>query len=278
MREATGRVVALDGTLWRTLFALVTKPGLLTRDYFAGRRKRYVHPARLYLAISLILFAALRITTGPVQLAGDFVVLELDAPSHAFGEKDSVTGAGSDAATSATPGVAERPNMTMDRDLNLVVKGMRGPFIERVTAQIARFNRLPKQEKADQMVGGMLRRAPYAMILLLPAFAGLQQLSYLGRSRRYAQRPRGYTAHLIFSANLHSFIFLACAVAIALPSVALRWAIAAYIAYYVVRSTRSIYGGPVAGVIVRVLGVMFAYAFVILFATIALLGTAILLR
>jgi Protein of unknown function (DUF3667) len=42
MHDATGRLIAFDGRLWRTLFALVFKPGFLTREYFDGRRRRYV--------------------------------------------------------------------------------------------------------------------------------------------------------------------------------------------------------------------------------------------
>jgi hypothetical protein len=39
MRDATGRYVALDGKLWKTLAALLFRPGFLTREYLAGRRR-----------------------------------------------------------------------------------------------------------------------------------------------------------------------------------------------------------------------------------------------
>ena len=58
MREAAGRYVALDGRMGRTLFALLFRPGFLTREYLAGRRKRYVRPARLVLVLAIVLFAA----------------------------------------------------------------------------------------------------------------------------------------------------------------------------------------------------------------------------
>ena len=64
MREAGGRYVALDGRLWKTLGALLFRPGFLTREYFAGRRRRYIRPARLFLVASLLMFAALRIVVG----------------------------------------------------------------------------------------------------------------------------------------------------------------------------------------------------------------------
>ena len=72
MREAAGRYVALDGRLWRTLGPLVFRPGFLTREYFAGRRRRYIRPARLFLVSSVLLFAALRIV---VELGGGDVEL-----------------------------------------------------------------------------------------------------------------------------------------------------------------------------------------------------------
>ena len=77
MREAGGRLVALDGRLWKTLVALLFRPGFLTREYFAGRRKRYVRPARLFLVASLLLFAALRI----VVEIGEFDVVHIDPPA-----------------------------------------------------------------------------------------------------------------------------------------------------------------------------------------------------
>ena len=38
LREAAGRYVALDGRLWRTLGALLFRPGFRTSEYLAGRR------------------------------------------------------------------------------------------------------------------------------------------------------------------------------------------------------------------------------------------------
>ena len=46
--------------LWQTLRLLVLKPGELTREYWAGRRKAYLGPVKLYLvcfALSLLLYS-----------------------------------------------------------------------------------------------------------------------------------------------------------------------------------------------------------------------------
>src|SRR4029453_5676197 len=75
MREATGRLIAWDGRLWRTLYALAFRPGFLTKAYIAGRRRYYVRPARLFLAMSLILFAVIRFELGTTG-TGDLLIFD----------------------------------------------------------------------------------------------------------------------------------------------------------------------------------------------------------
>lgn len=51
--------------LWQTFRLLLFKPGQLTRDYWSGRRKRYLGPVKLYLvffALSLVLYSIHRPT------------------------------------------------------------------------------------------------------------------------------------------------------------------------------------------------------------------------
>jgi hypothetical protein len=43
--------VHLDSKLFRTLRDIVTKPGFLTEEYFAGRKSRYIPPLRLFLTL-----------------------------------------------------------------------------------------------------------------------------------------------------------------------------------------------------------------------------------
>src|SRR5262245_19524683 len=78
MREAAGRYVALDGRLWRTVFALVARPGFLTREYLNGRRKRYIRPARLFLVLYLLLFAVIGLLQSPADLGDEVVIVEPD--------------------------------------------------------------------------------------------------------------------------------------------------------------------------------------------------------
>ncbi len=52
--DAVEEVLGADSHLLRTLRALVLEPGLLSREYRAGRRARYTSPIKLYLAASAL--------------------------------------------------------------------------------------------------------------------------------------------------------------------------------------------------------------------------------
>jgi hypothetical protein len=54
-------VFQLESRLWRTLWALFRRPGLLTREYNAGRRVAYTTPLRLYLLTSVVYFFAIAV-------------------------------------------------------------------------------------------------------------------------------------------------------------------------------------------------------------------------
>lgn len=48
----------LNGSIFQTLKLLIMKPGFLAKEYFAGRKSRYINPLRLYLTLSLVFFFA----------------------------------------------------------------------------------------------------------------------------------------------------------------------------------------------------------------------------
>ena len=64
--EAFAEITNLEHSkLWQTFRLLLFKPGQLTRDYWKGRRKRYLGPVKLYLiffALSLVLYSIHRPT------------------------------------------------------------------------------------------------------------------------------------------------------------------------------------------------------------------------
>ena len=143
---------------------------------------------------------------------------------------------------------------------------------------IARFNALPRAQKVEQIVNGTLRYGPYAMFALLPAFAVLLKVLYLGRRRRYPARPRLYGEHLVFAAHNHAFLFVVGALIGVLPTGILTGLLGLWAVIYLMWSTRAVYGGRWLGIVVRASVLVFAYSILFAFVTIGLVIAAILLR
>lgn len=259
MREAAGRLVALDGKLWKTLGALFFRPGFLTREYFAGRRRRYIRPARMFLIASLILFATLQIATALM----DIDVIQVDPAAKS--------------GVAARPGNEKGAGIRLDEDFNVDV-GELPDAVPALKKRVERFNRLPTAEKGAQLMSGALRYGPYAMFVLLPAFAALLKLLYLGRRRRHPARPRLYGEHLVFAAHNHAFLFLIAVAAIAIPIAPLRTALLAWGTIYMLWSLRTVYGGSWIGTVMRSFAMLIAYAVLFAFVTAGLLVAAVLLR
>jgi hypothetical protein len=252
VREAAGRLIALDGRFWRTLHALMLRPGRLTREYLAGRRRRYVRPARLFLLTSVVLFAAIRLDSAP-----NITVLDGKVKPSAVEKADK-----GDAGKGIQLHIG-----ALDADLP-------APLRSRVDA----FNRQPTPEKVDQLFSGATRYGPYAMAALLPAHALLMMFAYWGGKRRPAARPSKYAAHLVFAAHLHAFLFLAATLALVLPWSPVRMAILLWALAYPLLATRAVYGGGIAGTIFRAATIGIAYFALVALASVGLVFAAILLR
>jgi hypothetical protein len=55
-REVYEEFVNVDGRLWRSIVALLSQPGFLAQEYFAGRRSRYMRPFSLFVLLNVFLF------------------------------------------------------------------------------------------------------------------------------------------------------------------------------------------------------------------------------
>jgi hypothetical protein len=62
LHEAFHELSHLDGKMLRTVKLLLFRPGVLTREFFHGKRVRYVSPIRLYLICSLLFFGIMSLT------------------------------------------------------------------------------------------------------------------------------------------------------------------------------------------------------------------------
>jgi Protein of unknown function (DUF3667) len=54
--EVGSEFLSVDGRFWRSIVALLSKPGLLTSEYFSGRRGRYMRPFSLFILLNVAFF------------------------------------------------------------------------------------------------------------------------------------------------------------------------------------------------------------------------------
>jgi Protein of unknown function (DUF3667) len=174
MRDAAGRLVAIDGRLWRTLYLLLFRPGLLTVEYLRGRRKRYVRPARLFFVTALLMFAVVRLVGSPISVRVPSDTL----PSPAMHDDGAARAARSTPATAAQHGNPPVPaTIALDTGDEAALDAWAKKLAADLRRRFEHFERLSDAQKGEQLNAGVLRFAPYAMVALLPAFALLQKLS-----------------------------------------------------------------------------------------------------
>ncbi len=228
LQQFGGAYFATEGALWRTLKLLLIKPGELTRQYLAGRRKHYVLPLRLYLSISLVVLLLLRLGGGgPVEVEVDVDGQGTAQPeTHAKAKTPSkanisILGAG-DMGFGLKDGVffcRQMPDWVCKRAKKRIDIDPKA-----VSGELERFK--------DRFIGNV----GAAMFLLLPSFALWMKLAYWNRHLRY-------TEHLVFALHVHAFWFLAFALMFA----NLWWLTAlgcSAVPVYTMLAMRRVYGGP----------------------------------
>jgi hypothetical protein len=173
LHEFVGHYVALEGRLWGTVGRLLFRPGALTNEYLAGRRRRFVEPLRLYLTLSILFFALFKFSgTEPVQVGDSKPAISAEA--------------------------SEEPKKNELRELKTALPDK---YVEGLGAAIDRFEKLSPEAKTQLLKDSFFRYAPYAMFLLMPLFAAYLKLLYLGTGRRYGE-------HLLFALHANSFAFI----------------------------------------------------------------------
>ena len=224
----------VDDRLWKTLYTLLLKPGVLTREYFADHRARYLPPVRLYLVISVLFFAFG--STSPHNLAA------ANKPSAA-----------QPAATAVPPNINDA---TDDGDLERH-SGWKKLFSSENCGNINSDIKWLQQPLRDSCFRNakfgteMFRHEffaniPKMMFVFVPLMALGMMLLYW-RPRRY------YVEHLVFFLHNHAAVFLILLLETLLAWIATllgwrtvgQWVVALtciYAVWYLFRALRVYYG------------------------------------
>jgi Protein of unknown function (DUF3667) len=254
---ATEDLTHADSRVWRTLAALLFRPGRLTAEFLAGRRARYLPPVRLYLVLSVVFFLWAANTQEGSR------VLQLDDEHAPAASAASVRGAGSSPAPAlaahgqAPAGRAGAPATPQQRDLRCHMD-YEGPWAATLGALAARSCQRIVADNGRSLQEAFLHNLPRAMFVFLPLLAAGMMLMYWW-PRHY------YVEHLLLLLHDHCFVFLGLMlawVAVTLLPVASGWvhfAMTLYILWYMFRSMRVVYGQSRALTAIKLVALSFFY-------------------
>jgi hypothetical protein len=251
LHELAEELLHWDGKLATTFRLLVTRPGVLTNEYLAGRRVRYISPLRLYLTCSVLFFFLGSVVPKPKPAITTGTAVSTRVGPVEIGESDS------------TQTIAALDTLAAH-----------GRWVGRVWGRHF-ANAMRHRGELSQGLGAAV---PKTMFVLVPLFAALVGLVLRSRHRRYPQ-------HLAFSLHVHAFLFLALSLMLVrrLTTVLSLQLLAGLVclaaaALYFVQALREVYGGSRRGAAARALliGVIYLLAFVV--AMIGTFGLLVLLQ
>jgi hypothetical protein len=276
--EAFESISHADSRLWRTLWYLFSRPGFLTKEFFAGRRVAYLPPFRLYLVLSVMVFLFLSLSSDDPSVANQPLVRgsaeAAQAEQGANEAKKALEEAGlpsnivpdvpvvdaKDAAAAEEKGfkVQSKPLDEFCSAFDEPEKGGAGAS-ERRNVRI--FCDKVRND-AGELFTALGHNLPRAMFLFLPLLAGIMKLMYW-RPRRY------YVEHLLFLVHNHAFVFLTVILFVLLDLVLGRligdylWPLyvagSLYMVWYIFRAMRNMYGQHGGLTFIKYLGLGFAY-------------------
>jgi hypothetical protein len=274
-----------DSRLWRTLLALLTKPGMLTREFLAGRRASYLPPVRLYLVVSVVFFLWAALHASKDQ--NSIIMVQPDTPTAAHAAPPSAAPSSAAPPSAAPPSAAPRSAAPPSaRPLNVNVKDSasaadcaelaagityNGPRADQIRTLARQSCEKMVKDNGRSVSEAVMHNLPRAMFVFLPLLAAVMMLFYW-RPRRY------YVEHLLFLLHNHAFVFvfliLTWAVALPFPPVAaLIWtASSLYMLWYVYRAMRAVYGQGRGLTIAKMLAMSFVY---LIFGALMLTITAV---
>ena len=213
-----------DNKLISSLKPLIIKPGFLTREYLAGKRKTYLNPIQMYAFFSFLFFFTYFYL--PDRFENDDT--ETEVHENETHKKSRSSSADSLEKKGKTIRIG-KSNETIEWDFGdttddgLLLAGKHYTLAKYDSTQKA----LPAEKKdnwlkqfffrkmlitkikanensqglVDNLINGFEQNIPNVIIILLPVFALILKLIYIRRKKYYVE-------HLIFAIHLHCFCFL----------------------------------------------------------------------
>lgn len=262
MRSVLGEVgnalFGLESKLWRSLYTLFFKPGELTKEFLAGKRQLYTTPFRLYLLLSVLLFAylaylgsnaAVNINQSQTEAS---LIIDDSTENEQSETKISVT---QESPPEQTAQDSEPTEQIISEDVGPVFINTGGWLSKEREDQMAQNMQTSLRQIRDDINAGraqkvlehFLEALPKALFIFLPFMALFFKLIFIHKGKYYLE-------HLVFLLHNHAYIFGTFLLSIALQMLAAKFTVLetpytifaillwfVYTPYYFFRSVREVY-------------------------------------
>jgi len=232
-------ITHFDSSFFTSARDLIFRPGFLSKEYMIGRRKRYLHPIRMYVFSSAIFFLVffkffgpqikmdeplnmpvtkeerlkyiqeleegLKKDTADVNLKAALLVAKDTAHQLLVSEmiKTAVNNKGIKVGFSDSNYKTEAEYDSVQEKKSKAARD--GWFMRRLNKKVIDLNTRYKEnpeEFKEKFLESFLHRLPYMLFVSLPIFALLLKLLYFRRKNFY------YADHGVFTIHLYVFTFL----------------------------------------------------------------------
>ncbi|MBK9108815.1 MAG: DUF3667 domain-containing protein [Saprospiraceae bacterium] len=216
--ELIETLLHLDSKFFLTLKALLTKPGLATKEYNQNKRARFMPPIRLYVFISFIFFLLIQIDTSNNKTFVEAEVMESEEPglttTDSFGNQYLPSNIPSDTQNfSMNVGLlklnldkndlSKLVNASPEEIDSLILVNKQEPnYLTRTATRqmIKAFNADPDFKK--NLKSNIIKNTSIAMFFLMPLFGFILYLLHIRQKKNYYE-------FLIFSIHYHIVAFFA---------------------------------------------------------------------
>ena len=181
--ELFNDILNFDAKLLNTMKPLMLQPGFLSREYFDGRRARYVSPLKLYFFLSIVAFFL-------IQQSIDIAV------ENQGTQNVDTAGAGKD-SDFHIGNFNGKPWHAKTNPMNVAWLPDAGNDL--INGKLGKLESTVKNKDWQQLTHAALAATPQTLLILLPIFALLLKLAYMFRGRLYME-------HLIVALHNHAFL------------------------------------------------------------------------
>lgn len=273
-------VTHFDGKFFSSLHYLITRPGFLSKEYFVGRRARYLNPIRMYLFTSaiffLVFFSILKFTPQGFNMGNNYKPgsIRLGTPTKNINGLQTLPDTLKTNLDSNNFSIAFSAEFKSKQEYDSLLKaGARNDnwFMKKLIHKSLDLNTTYKNKPSEffsELLARFVHTFPQMLFVLLPMFALILKLLYVRKKEYY------YTDHLIFTLHFYIFIFIAMLAIFGINKIEniLHWHWLVYISaaltvslfFYFYKSLRNFYLQGRAKTIIKYILILFLLLFILI--------------